>query len=197
MSGRKQFDESDVLDRAMRVFWEKGYKGTSLSDLESAMGLNKSSIYNSFESKELLYGRCLEHFHQQYTCDTLNILDHPDFSTAINQFLSTLQEGMNDQATPEGCISTRAAMEVGASEGFLSDLVSKGMNEMYQRIHGRMALAIKEKQLKPDTDCAALAALVMAVSRGVVALNTGTGDNTLGALSYQQLSEVIASHLVV
>ncbi|MCO1335300.1 TetR/AcrR family transcriptional regulator [Microbulbifer sp. OS29] len=191
MSGRKQFDESEVLDKAMRVFWEQGYKATSLSDLESAMGLNKSSIYNAFHSKEVLYGRCLEHFQSQYACNAMDTLDHPDFRIAMGSFLEMLQAGMESSDTPEGCIATMAAMEVGASEGFLADLVAKGSNDMLERIETRMKQAIEDGQLKADTDCAALAALVMAVSRGVVALNKGTGNNTAGKRSYQQLTAIL------
>ncbi|WP_444902575.1 TetR/AcrR family transcriptional regulator [Microbulbifer sp. SSSA007] len=194
MSGRKQFIESEVLDKAMRVFWEKGYKGTSLSDLESAMGLNKSSIYNSFHSKEELYGRCLEHFHSQYACDAMNTLDHPDFNIAMGSFLEMLQAGMESSENPEGCIATMAAMEVGASEGFLADLVAKGTNEMLERIESRMQKAVEDGQLKVDTDCGALAALVMAVSRGVVALNKGTGNNIAGKRSYQQLTAILGQY---
>ncbi|AWF82879.1 TetR family transcriptional regulator [Microbulbifer sp. A4B17] len=191
MSGRKQFDESQVLDKAMRVFWEKGYKATSLSDLESAMGLNKSSIYNTFQSKEALYGRCLEHFHTQYACDAMDTLNHPDFRTAMGGFLEMLQSGMESSETPEGCIATMAAMELGASEGFLADLVAKGTNDMLGRIEARMQKAIDDGQLQAGVDCAALAAMVMAVSRGVVALNKGTGSTTAGKNSYQQLSTIL------
>ncbi|MEM8645620.1 MAG: helix-turn-helix domain-containing protein, partial [Pseudomonadota bacterium] len=62
MSGRKQFNEDEALEAAMRAFWQRGYEATSLSDLEAATGLNKSSLYNAFESKEALFVRCLERY---------------------------------------------------------------------------------------------------------------------------------------
>ncbi|WHI45349.1 TetR/AcrR family transcriptional regulator [Microbulbifer sp. TRSA001] len=191
MSGRKQFDEVEVLDKAMLVFWEKGYKATSLSDLESAMGLNKSSIYNSFHSKEELYGRCLEHFHSKYTRDGLKTLDHPDFRTAMSNLLEMFQAGMESSETPEGCIATMAAMEVGASEGFLADLVAKGLNEILERLESRMRQAVEDGQLKPETDCAGLAALIMAVNRGIATFNKAMGNNIAGKRSYQQLANIL------
>ncbi len=49
------FDKEEVLDRAMNLFWKKGYNGTSIRDLEKATGLGKSSLYNTFGGKEALF----------------------------------------------------------------------------------------------------------------------------------------------
>jgi len=55
----EEFNKDQVLRKAMCLFWEKGYKGTSMQELVDATGLNRSSIYNSFGSKEELYARTL------------------------------------------------------------------------------------------------------------------------------------------
>ena len=48
-AGRKRaFDKQEALDKAMRVFWASGYSGTSLSDLTTALGINKPSLYAAF-----------------------------------------------------------------------------------------------------------------------------------------------------
>jgi AcrR family transcriptional regulator len=58
----REFDEDEVLRAALRVFWEKGYESTSLSDLLAAMGLTKSSLYKAFGSKEALFWRVVERY---------------------------------------------------------------------------------------------------------------------------------------
>lgn len=58
----EEFDRDAVLLKAMNVFWEKGYNGTSMQDLVDATGLNRSSIYNSFGSKLELYQDTLKQY---------------------------------------------------------------------------------------------------------------------------------------
>ena len=63
MAGRhRQFDEAVVLEKAMNVFWKKGYESTSTEDLLLAMELNKGSLYNTFKSKKELFVRVVDYF---------------------------------------------------------------------------------------------------------------------------------------
>ncbi len=63
MAGRhRQFEEADVLEKAMQVFWKKGYEATSTEDLLAAMELNKGSLYNTFNSKKELFVRVVDFF---------------------------------------------------------------------------------------------------------------------------------------
>ena len=52
MARPTEFDRTEVLDRATRLFWERGFGGTSISDLEAAMGIGRTSIYAAFGAKE-------------------------------------------------------------------------------------------------------------------------------------------------
>src|SRR5580658_1011467 len=58
----RDFDVEKALGRAMRVFWRKGYLGTSLSDLTDAMGINRPSLYAAFGNKESLFHKVLERY---------------------------------------------------------------------------------------------------------------------------------------
>ena len=66
MSGRKQFDTDVALDRAMHVFWQRGYADASLDLLASATGLGRGSIYGAFGSKDALFRACLERYSSIY-----------------------------------------------------------------------------------------------------------------------------------
>ena len=58
----REFEVDDVLDRAIEVFRERGYEASSMADIERATGLNTSSIYNTFGSKEALFNRSLARY---------------------------------------------------------------------------------------------------------------------------------------
>ena len=62
MSRTTDFDREEIISKAMHIFWNKGYEGTSLTDLTEATGLLKGSLYNSFKSKENLYLLCMEKY---------------------------------------------------------------------------------------------------------------------------------------
>src|SRR5713101_4688267 len=56
------FDEDAVLDQAVQLFWERGYEGTSLADLETHIGLGRQSLYNAFGDKQTLFLKALERY---------------------------------------------------------------------------------------------------------------------------------------
>src|SRR6478752_4883995 len=58
----RSFDPDAALERAMHVFWAKGYEGASLSDLTRAMRINRPSLYAAFGNKEQLFGKVLDRY---------------------------------------------------------------------------------------------------------------------------------------
>src|SRR5262249_14526945 len=62
-SGRKrQFDVDEALDRALEVFWARGYEGATLPELTRAMGINRPSLYAAFVNKEELFRKALDRY---------------------------------------------------------------------------------------------------------------------------------------
>lgn len=187
MSGKKQFDEHQALDAAMRVFWQKGFAATSMAELENATSLNKSSLYNTFGNKESLYAKSLEHFRTQYTKQVFNKLDQPDLYQALHQLFMNLIAGFESPNCPSGCIATMAALEMNETSQDISQLVAKGIEDTLEALTARLTQGIADKQLPANTDAPALAAMIVAVSRGVIVLNMGTGNSQAGHQAYQQL----------
>lgn len=84
----RSFDENEVLDRAMRVFWAKGYDGASLDDLSAAMGIGRPSMYGAFGDKEAVFMRCLERFAETVAAGPLRFLDEePKVRGAIRAYM--------------------------------------------------------------------------------------------------------------
>ena len=80
-SGRKrEFDSELALDAAMHTFWQKGYVGTSLSDLIENMGINKPSMYRTYGNKEALFVKATQRYLETQMKPHLALLDETDVS---------------------------------------------------------------------------------------------------------------------
>jgi TetR/AcrR family transcriptional repressor of nem operon len=74
MARAKAFNEDDVLDKAVEVFWAKGYEATSMQDLVNAMGIQRGSLYAAFGSKQQLFLRSLDRYGKVVVAQFLAIL---------------------------------------------------------------------------------------------------------------------------
>lgn len=87
----RKFDEDEVVDRALQLFWEKGYRGTTTRALESALDMTAPSIYNAFGSKQGLLLRAIDRYESQVDNDLLGILQRQDGGIeAIIEFFEEL-----------------------------------------------------------------------------------------------------------
>lgn len=67
MGRRKNYQREEVLEKALPLFWQRGFADTSVQDLERATGVNKSGLYAEFKSKESLFTACLQHYTEALT----------------------------------------------------------------------------------------------------------------------------------
>lgn len=74
MPKTETFIREEVLERVVKVFWDKGYNGASMQDIVDASGLNRSSLYNSFGDKHALFMTALKHYQEQHHKHTVSRL---------------------------------------------------------------------------------------------------------------------------
>lgn len=111
MVGTKQFDHDTVVDRAMMLFWRRGYGGTSIQDLESATRLRRGSLYNAFGDKQGLFVAALKRYESTVGHERIKQLSNPDPYRAIEGFLDTLVTQMSNPSRPRGCLHTNTSLE--------------------------------------------------------------------------------------
>lgn len=87
MGRKKNYDRSEVLQKALMVFWQKGFEATSLKDLELSTGLNKFSLYQAFSSKRGLYEACLDTYMEDFLQPFFARFD-PSQPEEISKFLA-------------------------------------------------------------------------------------------------------------
>lgn len=111
MPRRREYDEGEVLDSAMRVFWEHGYAATT-RQLAEAMGINQYSVYASFESKAGLFGRALEHYVDNIVEASvlLPLLSEQAAMPELRQFLQSFVHSKH-MDVPNGCLICTTMIE--------------------------------------------------------------------------------------
>ena len=191
MSGRKQFDEDVALDAAMQAFWTQGFDATSMSDLESATGLNKSSLYNAYDSKEALYLRCLERYVARFGEPLMDALDRPVFVESIKAFFAQLLERLQDGDLPPGCMVTGAACSVATRSDHSRELLDRNLQQSFSTLRDRCDQAHAAGELPAGTDPDQLAALLLITARGMTVLACTDDPAGLPALAAEGVLQLL------
>ncbi|QDT95887.1 TetR/AcrR family transcriptional regulator [Gimesia aquarii] len=177
MPWEKSFDESDVIESVMDVFWNKGYEATSISDLTEATGLKRGSLYNAFgDGKQELFFLSLQKYDQEQRAVFLKQLEAIESPMiAFNTlFDSLVQQAMAD-TEKKGCLLVNTALNITHYSEAVRTLVTQGMDEFasfFERLikRGQNAGQIPET-VQPRPTAKTLLTLVVGIrvmSRGVL-----------------------------
>ena len=174
------FDEEEVLDVAMRLFWDHGFDGTSMSELTEAMGINRRSIYAAFGNKEALFTAALERYAAGLGAFVAKARALPTAREVAKAFLRGSVEAFTSSDRPSGCMAVQSALTCSdAAAAVRSDLAARrvaGVNAFRERFDRAQA----EGDLPADVDTQALASYIVALSNGIsVQANSGIGRAAL------------------
>lgn len=115
MGRAKQYDRTELLDRAVELFRRQGFNGTSTSELVAEFGVNRKSMYAEFGSKQRLFEAALEHYNSKHLTRVLAPLEDPDAN------IDGIMQAFHDYASASegpfrglGCLMCNTAVERGA-----------------------------------------------------------------------------------
>jgi AcrR family transcriptional regulator len=164
-----EFDRDAALKAATKLFWERGYEGTSFDELIAAMGISASSFYNSFGSKEQLYCEATKAYLESAGRWFFGILndDKTDTHTAFSRLFAATAEEFTRTDHPAGCMISLACTHTAPGLKNIKEM----MVEHRAFSEGAMAARIREGiargDVPDDTDVEILAAYYSAVARGL------------------------------
>jgi len=182
MARPREFDEAQALERAMEVFWEKGYRNTSLDDLLNAMGIQRGSFYNTFGSKKLTYIRTIEHY-VDFMTEGGPYAELAQNKPGLAALRSTFQ-GYLDSVTGKGpfrgCFIAHAAKEGRGNDPDIQRAVVAGIDKMRRLLARSIAAAQTAGDLPADVPPEGLATVFMSAAWGLhVLAEAGVPKETL------------------
>ena len=191
--GRKlEFDKDVALEAAMQTFWKKGYVGTSLSDLTSAMGINKPSMYSAFGNKEQLFIQSTDHYLESVAKKHSRFLyeEGKTVRERLALYMESVIRGQCEQDKPKGCYISLCVTESegeelpGAAEHKIKEVSVFGKEEL-------------ESFFKTDEDAIKHELHIEASNNAIFVMSVLNGTSSLarGGSQYSDLEPLITRTL--
>jgi AcrR family transcriptional regulator len=169
----REFDLDEALDHALRVFWRKGYEGTTLADLTEAMGINRPSLYAAFGDKEALFRKAVDRYAEGPAAYVREALNEPTARAVAERLLGGVIDVVTDRRNPRGCFLVQAALACGeTAESVRRELAARRLVAEVA-VRKRFQRAVAEGDLPADADPADLARYLITVMRGMAVQAAG------------------------
>ncbi|MEM7205112.1 MAG: TetR/AcrR family transcriptional regulator [Planctomycetota bacterium] len=173
MARPREFDEAEVLDRAMLQFWRHGYEGTSVHDLVAATGLGRQSLYNTFGDKQALFLAALERYDAKAR-DMLKPLLREDAGLAELRGYVDAAIALQKTSRCRGCLVVRSALELGAADRRVRAAVRRTAQRVRDGLRHAVAGAVARGEIVTRRAPEELADYLFTTLNGLAGL-AGTG----------------------
>lgn len=129
-----EFDRNVAVAQATGLFWRKGFKATSLHDLLAVTGLSKSSFYQSFNSKNELFQRCLERYSKDRLNDIIGLRNEADNAREFFNLLvlGVAREAHGKKSERIGCLLMNTACELAQRDPQISSAVAASLEQVVE-----------------------------------------------------------------
>jgi len=168
MPRTKAFNEDVVLEKAMNLFWEKGYNATSMQELVSRLGINRASLYDTFGNKNQLFERAIEKYKSE------NILSLSDFlyqQLNVRQGLYLMLERYVDIAIadkqPKGCFIVNTTTEMANTDAAINDLLDDYKAKVETIYFNYLQYGINQGQISPYKDIKVISNYLYTLQSGI------------------------------
>lgn len=163
----RAFDADRALDRALEVFWRKGYEAATLCDLTGAMGINPPSLYAAFGNKEGLFREVLDRYWRLRTAFWDEALAAPTARRVAEILLRGTAKFLSDPCHPRGCLTVHGALVSGEHTDCVRQELERRRAASQAAIRERLKRAKREGDLPADADPSALARFLATMMEGM------------------------------
>jgi AcrR family transcriptional regulator len=184
MGRPRSFDLDSTLDRALQVFWRKGYEGTSLSDLTKAMGVHRPSLYAAFGDKRALFRKALDRYLHGPAAYTQEALKEPTARAVVESLLRGAADLNTARRNPGGCLMVQGALASGEAANSIRQELTTCRTAGEAALRRRLQYAKSRGDLPTDADPADLARYIATIIYGIAV-------QAAGGASRAQLQHVV------
>ncbi|MCB1199650.1 MAG: TetR/AcrR family transcriptional regulator [Leptospiraceae bacterium] len=168
MARTKEFNETEVLEKAVQVFWEKGYNGTSMQDLVERLGINRASLYATFGDKHRLFEKAV----LKYRESTKNYVQNYLYShTSVKEgflklFIQSMDESLSDENS-KGCFMVNSTTELIPHDSKILCAVDQNRLEFEEIFFDYLNIGVKNHEISPKKDIKAISSYLFLLQNGL------------------------------
>jgi AcrR family transcriptional regulator len=170
------FDRAEAIERAMELFWARGYEGVTLEDLQAAMGnISPPSFYHAFGSKEVLFREAVERYMATVGAPGGQALQSGKTAReSVDTMLRFTAKSMSRPDKPHGCLLAQGAINCSPANRGPQEFLRALRQRTPKIIKQRLDRAVAEGELPPGLDTGSIAAFYVTVAFGI-SLRAGDG----------------------
>lgn len=168
MPRTKQFDKEEVLDKAVHLFWEKGYNATSMEDLVNTLGINRASMYATFGSKHGLFSQAIQKYKDAHA---KKVADFLYYQLNVRQGLYTLFENLVNSAlsdeTRRGCMIVNTTTELANCDSELCKKLQDNKEAFETIFYNYLKYGVDQGQISSYKDIKSIAFYLYVMQSGI------------------------------
>jgi len=166
MAGVRQFDEDAVLDKAMGLFWKKGYAETTMQELAAVTGVQRGSLYHAYQGKDALFLKVFDLYMERFLEHVVKALEAPDIAQALTGFFDYVIGSMTAGEPTRGCLTSKTALS--------GESIEEPIREVLQKLIDRLEAVLLARLVQPQVVLmigpAEAARLITTFTRGLVVM---------------------------
>jgi TetR/AcrR family transcriptional regulator, transcriptional repressor for nem operon len=168
MARTKDFDENEVLAKAIQIFWHKGYNGTSMQDLVDGLGISRSSLYDTYTDKHTLFIKALDSYQASGTAKIQEIIaSSTSAKETIQQLLELSTGDLLEDKQHKGCFMVNAEVEVAPHDQEVNKMVCKNEQQMEEAFYVVIQKGQESGEIKNQQDARALSRFIFNAVKGM------------------------------
>ena len=188
----KKFDEKEVLEKAMELFWVQGYHATSIQDLVDYLGINRASLYDTYGGKESLFQKALQLYREQNTSQVRRFLEgRPQVREGLRAlFSAAIAEATGDEDR-KGCFVVNTATELLPGDPELLQTLGENKRIFEQLFFEYLKQGEATGQIPGGKDLRAIASLLFMLYNGLKVVSKIAPDQNQFQASIDQVLRLL------
>ncbi|MGY4536241.1 TetR/AcrR family transcriptional repressor of nem operon [Mucilaginibacter sp. UYNi724] len=180
MARTKDFDEDEVLKKAVDLFWLKGYNATSMQDLVDGLGISRSSLYDTYGDKHSLFIKALESYQCTNTGKFVTIIEGGKTAKeTIKALLKFIADNLLDDKSQKGCFIVNAEVEVALHDKEVGDMIQKNDQNVEDAFFRVIQKGQESGEITNPQNARALARFLFNTVKGIQVTAKSTTDRAV------------------